>query len=117
MSFVPVNKKEEDKKTGSDESDDGEEHVDEVEDTERPVGGGTQAPPQSSSSSASTATRRPPMKIHVAVKKGAKFHLSRGCSGLNNAERVRAYSPCRICGGAYQVEALQRERPSLDGTR
>ena len=117
MAFVPVAKKEDDKMTGPDESDDGEEPVDDVEDAAGPAGGADQAPPPTPTSTPATTRRPPPMKIHVAVKKGAKFHLIRGCSGLNNAERVRAYSPCRICGGAYQVEALQRERPSLDGTR
>ena len=111
---MPFREQNEAAKTEANESDDDGNPDDELVDTENRVSGATQAPPQSEPSS-TTTSRRSPMVIHVAVKKGAKFHLSRGCAGLNNAERTRAYTPCRICGGAYQVEALQRERPSLDG--
>ena len=111
MAFAPVAKKEEDKMTGPDESDDGEEPVDDVEDTAGPAGGADQAPPPTPTSTPATTRRPPPMKIHIAMKKGTRFHLVRGCSGLNGAEVVRDYTPCRICGRAYQVEALQRDQP------
>ena len=37
-------------------------------------------------------------KIYVAPQTGKKFHLFRGCGGLMQANEVKTYERCQVCG-------------------
>ena len=37
-------------------------------------------------------------KIYVAPQTGKKFHLFRGCGGLMQANEVKTYERCHVCG-------------------
>ena len=92
------------------QSDDIEESiVDEEEECEVP-------PPPNSSVTIRRSAAAKSIAIHIAPKRGEKYHLVKNCTGLSNAKEIRTVTLCGTCGGtstAYQVEAGVRNQAEL----
>ena len=85
--------------------------VDEEEESEVP-------PPPSSSVTIRRSAAARSTAIHIAPRKGEKYHLVKTCTGLRNASEVRTVTLCGTCGKSITGEpagVVQAEPGSGEG--
>ena len=68
----------------------------------------TPPPPQSSVTIRRSAARKS-TAIHIAPKRGEKYHLVKTCTGLRNASEVRTVILCGTCGKSITDETADTE--------